>query len=122
MSRDDLRAHVEFFSELGVDGVRLEPEWRARACGANPSGPPGEPAGGVPTAAAAVGCQWLAPQIREYPTHHLFDPAQKLRQNPPRNYGSYITTTSSANYGRPVQNTAVAYQPRIMQLGFRVNF
>ena len=62
MSRDDLRAHVEFFSELGVDGVRLEPEWRARACGADPSGPPGEPAGGVPTAAAAVGCQWLAPQ------------------------------------------------------------
>ena len=38
------------------------------------------------------------------------------------NFGSYITTTSSLNYGRPVQNTAVACQPRIMQLGFRVNF
>ena len=25
---DDLRAHLEFFTELGVDGVRLEPEWR----------------------------------------------------------------------------------------------
>jgi DNA polymerase len=25
-----LRAHLEFFGELGVDGVRLEPEWRAR--------------------------------------------------------------------------------------------
>ena len=28
---DDLRAHLEFFGELGVDGVRLEPEWRTRA-------------------------------------------------------------------------------------------
>jgi DNA polymerase len=28
---DDLRAHLEFFGELGVDGVRLEPEWHARA-------------------------------------------------------------------------------------------
>ena len=27
---DDLRAHFEFFGELGVDGVRLEPEWRSR--------------------------------------------------------------------------------------------
>jgi DNA polymerase len=26
-----LRAHVEFFGELGVDGVRLEPQWRTRA-------------------------------------------------------------------------------------------
>ena len=30
MSRDDLRAHLDFFGELGVDGVRLEPEWRTR--------------------------------------------------------------------------------------------
>jgi DNA polymerase len=28
---DDLRTHLEFFTELGVDGLRLEPEWRARA-------------------------------------------------------------------------------------------
>jgi DNA polymerase len=28
---DDLRTHLEFFAELGVDGLRLEPEWRARA-------------------------------------------------------------------------------------------
>jgi len=27
---DDLRAHLEFFGELGVEGVRLEPEWRSR--------------------------------------------------------------------------------------------
>jgi len=66
MSRDDLRAHLEFFGELGVEGVRLDREWRARAAsparGADPSSSPGEPAGGAPTAAAAVGCQWLARQ------------------------------------------------------------
>jgi uracil-DNA glycosylase family 4 len=28
---DDLRAHLEFFKELGVDGIRLEPEWRTRS-------------------------------------------------------------------------------------------
>jgi DNA polymerase len=28
---EDLRAHLEFFKELGVEGVRLEPEWHARA-------------------------------------------------------------------------------------------
>ena len=27
---DDLRSHLEFFAELGVDGLRLEPEWRSR--------------------------------------------------------------------------------------------
>ena len=30
MSNDHLKAHLEFFGELGVDGVRLEPEWRDR--------------------------------------------------------------------------------------------
>jgi len=29
--RDDLAAHLEFFAELGIDGLRREPEWRARA-------------------------------------------------------------------------------------------
>jgi DNA polymerase len=31
VTRDQLHAHLEFFGELGVDGVRLEPEWRVRA-------------------------------------------------------------------------------------------
>jgi uracil-DNA glycosylase len=31
MSRDQLRDHIEFFKELGVDGFRREAEWRARA-------------------------------------------------------------------------------------------
>ena len=28
---DDLKAHLEFFSELGVDGIRVEPTWRSRS-------------------------------------------------------------------------------------------
>jgi uracil-DNA glycosylase len=31
VTRDQLQAHLEFFGELGVDGVRMEPEWRLRA-------------------------------------------------------------------------------------------
>jgi uracil-DNA glycosylase len=31
VTRDQLKAHFEFFGELGVDGVRLDPEWRTRA-------------------------------------------------------------------------------------------
>ena len=27
---DDLKAHLEFFGELGVDGIRAEPSWRSR--------------------------------------------------------------------------------------------
>ena len=39
------------------------------------------------------------------------------------NYGSYTTTFSNAaNYGKPSRNTATAYQPRIIQLGFHLAF
>jgi uracil-DNA glycosylase len=31
VTRDQLHAHLAFFAELGVDGVRLDPEWRTRA-------------------------------------------------------------------------------------------
>ena len=31
MAPDDLKAHLEFFGELGVDGIRREPVWRGRA-------------------------------------------------------------------------------------------
>jgi uracil-DNA glycosylase family 4 len=31
MSRDDLRAHLDYFRELGVDGVSRSREWRARS-------------------------------------------------------------------------------------------
>lgn len=52
MSNDELRAHLEFFGELGVEGIRREPEWRSRVeapavaidvSGEGLSGSPGEP-------------------------------------------------------------------------------
>ncbi len=38
------------------------------------------------------------------------------------NYGSYVTAESNSNYGKPSSNTNVAYQPRMLQLGFRATF
>jgi hypothetical protein len=38
------------------------------------------------------------------------------------NYGAYTTQESSASYAKPSQNLNVAYQPRMLQLGFRVAF
>ena len=38
------------------------------------------------------------------------------------NYGSYVTQESARNYGAPSANTAVAYAPRMLQLGFRFAF
>lgn len=48
-SKDQLAAHLEFFGELGVDGIRVDPAWRARRV-AEPSAPsaPSEPVRGVP--------------------------------------------------------------------------
>jgi uracil-DNA glycosylase family 4 len=37
---DDLKAHLDFFGELGVDGIRAEPSWRSR-----PNAASSEPAG-----------------------------------------------------------------------------
>src|SRR5216110_1608036 len=42
MSQDQLKAHLEFFEELGIDGVRLEPEWSTRVDD-HPPDPPPEP-------------------------------------------------------------------------------
>jgi DNA polymerase len=47
VSVDPIRAHLEFFEELGVEGFRREPEWRGRAVQPEPaepveSGEPGE--------------------------------------------------------------------------------
>jgi uracil-DNA glycosylase len=41
MPSDDLSAHLEFFQELGVDGVRREREWGHRANGAGKAGKAG---------------------------------------------------------------------------------
>ena len=38
------------------------------------------------------------------------------------NYGSYVLQESNRNYGQPAFNSAVAYQPRMLQLGFRFTF
>jgi len=38
------------------------------------------------------------------------------------NYGSYTTSESNPAYGQPSFNSNVAYQPRIVQLGFRFAF
>ena len=38
------------------------------------------------------------------------------------NFGSYITSEVSRNFGDPTFNSGIAYQPRIVQLGFRVTF
>jgi hypothetical protein len=38
------------------------------------------------------------------------------------NYGSYTTAESSRAYGTPAQNIALEYQPRMIQLGFRLAF
>src|SRR6266850_987343 len=38
-ARDKLKAHLEFFEELGIDGVRLEPQWHARSEPSEPTAP-----------------------------------------------------------------------------------
>ncbi len=38
------------------------------------------------------------------------------------NYGTYVTQESNAAYGKPAFNSNVAYQPRTLQLGFRIVF
>jgi len=46
MTRDDLQAHLDYFRELGVEGVSGDPAWRRRveATPAGDGGGPGEPA------------------------------------------------------------------------------
>ena len=39
-----------------------------------------------------------------------------------QNFGSYVTNRSSTLFGQPSFNANVAYQPRMMQLGFRIGF
>ena len=51
MSREALRGHLEFFAELGVDGIRREPEWSARAEAERPASASSSVAAAPPTAA-----------------------------------------------------------------------
>ena len=48
--------------------------------------------------------------------------ASKAPRADHKNYGSYVATESNALFGRPQQNANVAYQPRMLQLGFRIAF
>lgn len=57
-------------------GNRLLDAW-----GADPSGPPGEPPGGVPSAAAAVEGQWRAPHVSAVWAEHLS--AWRITLTPP---------------------------------------
>ena len=53
--KDELAAHLEFFTELGVDGVRREPAWRQRAVPDRPrSGAEAAPADPEPIPLATV--------------------------------------------------------------------
>ena len=38
------------------------------------------------------------------------------------NFGSYTTAGATRLYGQPSFNANIAYQPRIVQLGFRLAF
>ena len=38
------------------------------------------------------------------------------------NFGSYEGRESNANYGRPIPLVSLAYQPRMLQFGFRTTF
>ena len=77
MTRDQLKAHLEFFGELGVDGVRLDPEWRTRAQAVEPDPEPEpavvpeptaeEPVQTVPVFASAAGAL-LALRVEIGPT------------------------------------------------------
>jgi hypothetical protein len=39
-----------------------------------------------------------------------------------KNYNSFVTNLSNVRYGQPSQDTNIAFQPRMLQLGFRVSF
>jgi uracil-DNA glycosylase family 4 len=65
VSTDDLKAHLQFFAELGVDGMRLDREWRTRAAPDRVS----VPQGAVQTHAAQTdAAQTDAAQIDPAPT------------------------------------------------------
>ena len=38
------------------------------------------------------------------------------------NYGSFVLNESNSRFGQPEPNLNVAYQPRMVQLGFRASF
>ena len=68
MDREQIEAHLEFFRELGVDGVSRDPAWRRR--------PAEAPAPGAPAAeAAASGAPAAAPPAGPRASEAQADPA-----------------------------------------------
>jgi DNA polymerase len=69
---DDLRAHLEFFTELGIDGIRLDPVWHARATAPAPgeSSAPSEPAQAVPGSLDSLRVE-IGPDCRRCKLHTL---------------------------------------------------
>jgi len=72
---DDLKAHLEFFGELGVDGIRVEPSWRSR-----PLHEPSErPELFAPIAPVEPAEPTLVPEVQQVQTVQLFtSPADAL--------------------------------------------
>jgi uracil-DNA glycosylase len=52
MTRDAIRDHLDFFGELGIDGMRLDPEWRARESDGDHGAGLARPANADPTGSA----------------------------------------------------------------------
>jgi DNA polymerase len=50
MDRDQVKAHLQFAAELGVDGVSRDPAWRSRPADFSPAAVPGTVPGTVPAA------------------------------------------------------------------------
>ena len=72
MSTDDLSAHLEFYGELGVTGVRREPEWRQREeraravaepAGASLAGEPATEPAGEPAAETIAATVMELPEV-----------------------------------------------------------
>ncbi|MBF8299876.1 MAG: uracil-DNA glycosylase, family 4 [Acidobacteria bacterium] len=61
---EELRAHLEFFGELGVDGIRVEPVWRSRPLN-EPSAPPEPPEPSAPVAPVEPAEPTLVQQIQQ---------------------------------------------------------
>jgi DNA polymerase len=84
--RQQLAAHLEFYGELGVDGMRREPAWRSRAAVDAAPGPmpsdapaPGEVSAAPPDAAPAVAAADARPALPDAPLAVFSSPEEALR-------------------------------------------
>ena len=52
----------------------------------------------------------------------FYGSGQPITCSTTKNCGNYEVRESNANYGRPIPLLSLAYQPRMLQLGFRTTF